>query len=131
MPDIIAFLSENKLASFLGAVCLCLLVYAGILWVEVKTVSAELETARADNVQLTEANRELAASIGKQNDAIKKLKTDSDNRAADAVKAVQAAQETAKVYQTRAKAIESTVIKGDECSQAKQVLNDYFKGLLP
>lgn len=115
---------------FLAGVILICTVFLGIQHFEISRLDTELATAKAQVVELTNANKQFAAQVNDQNKAIAGLaataKAEHDKAAAATAEIEKKAQVSANALQ---KALDSVKKTGNECKDTFAYIDVYFRGV--
>ena len=129
---ILSFLIENKtFLVIIAAIGIIVAQYAYISTLRSKneTLIAEKETLSTKLVESQANLKQLQNDIKTQNDAIDKLKKDSDIRAAKNAVEVKAAQEKANIHKSHAEELLKRIAPQDmsKCDAANLIINEEIK----
>lgn len=126
---LLAYAKTHWLSILIGLVSVGIIAVIATQHIEIDHYKTKVVDMQTRNDTLARANTELRQAIDKQNDAIQLQKAEYVTRAKAAQVAITAAQKVADMYKERAKRAMDYTSTGDECADAKKIVNGYYLNL--
>jgi len=124
---IIDALRAHWLGAVIGTSIFAVFATVSLQRFEITHLKKQTELCRLENMALENANKALASSIEIQNAAIAAWQTKVALKAKKAAAALVQAYADAKKFEERAKRIEAEKFSGNECTDVKQLVDEYLE----